>query len=233
MHIDPIGTPGDEHPAMRSNAIAAGARLRRPSSWRLGAAAMACIPLFLAAQAHARSSFVDMQVFGSNEGPVLGASTLKRYDDRVDFSIHTTDLEPGHAYTVWLVIFNNPDACSDERGQDDFPPGVPGAQTGDDEPDPAVAASSLWAAGTLVGADGTASFFGRAEVGNPPGMVSFGPGLEDPMGAEIHMVVRSHGRALIGEVAEQISTSQGLCTVTKPDPSSNLCLDVQAATHIP
>lgn len=233
MHINPIGTPGDEHPAMRPNAIAAGASLRRPSSWRLGAAAMACIPLFLAAQAHAGSSFVDMQVFGSNEGPVLGASTLKRYDDRVDFSIHTTGLEPGHAYTVWLVIFNNPDACSDECNQDDFPPGVPGARTGDDEPDPAVAASSLWAAGTLVGADGTASFFGHVEAGNPPGMVAFGPGLENPMGAEIHMVVRSHGRALVGNVAEQISTTQGLCGVTKPDPSSNKCLDVQFATHIP
>ncbi len=233
MHIDPIRTPGDEHPAMLTTAIETGSNPRRPAPWRLGAAAMACIPLLLAAQAHARSSFVDLQLFGANEGPVLGASTLKRYDDHVDFSIHTTGLEPGHAYTVWLVIFNNPDACSDECSQDDFPPDVPGAQTGDDEPDPAVAASSLWAAGTLVGADGTTSFFGRVEAGNPPGMVVFGPGLEDPMGAEIHMIVRSHGRALIGEVAEQISTSQGLCTVTKPDPGSNLCLDVQAAKHIP
>ena len=233
MHIDPIGTPGDEHPAMRSNALATGARQRRPSPWRLGVVAMTCIPLFLAAQAHARSSFVDMEWFGSNEGPVLGASTLKRYDDHVDFSIHTTGLEPGHAYTVWLVIFNNPDACSDECNEDDLPPGAPGARTGDDEPDPAVAASNLWAAGTLVGADGTASIFGHVEAGIPPGMVVFGPGLEDPMGAEIHMVVRSHGRALVGNVAEQISTTQGLCTVTKPDPSSNLCLDVQIAKHIP
>ena len=91
----------------------------------------------------------------------------------------------------------------------------------------------MWAAGTIVGGDGGGNFAGHVEVGNPPGMVSFGPGLMDPMSAEIHLIVRSHGRALLGNVAEQISTSQGMCPVTKPDPQSDKCLDVQAATHRP
>lgn len=53
------------------------------------------------------------------------------------------------------------------------------------------------------------------------------------MNAEIHLPVRSHGRAVLGQVAEQIGTKNGLCELTKPDPGSSKCLNVQVATHLP
>ena len=196
------------------------------------AAVTLSLPLQIGGEAIAGSSVVDMGVFGSDD-PVLGVSTLMRYEDAVDMTISTTGLEPGHAYTVWWVIFNNPDACSDECGPDDFPAGVPAAKTGPEPPDPAVEASVLWATGLLVPSDGTANFRARLEVGNPPGEVDFGPGLVDPMNAEIHLPVRSHGRAILGRVAEQLSSIDGLCEVTKPDPGSGKCLNVQIAAHLP
>lgn len=190
------------------------------------------LPLLFGGEAVAGGSVVDMVTLPSNE-LAMGASTLMRYDDAVDMTIHTTGLEPGHAYSVWWVIFNNPDACSDECNQDDFPEGAPGGEVGAEPPDPAVEVSVLWATGVIVGSDGTADFSAHLQVGNPPGMVSFGPGLVDPMNAEIHLPVRSHGRAMVGHVAEQISTTQGLCEITKPDPGSSKCLDVQVAYHMP
>ena len=196
------------------------------------AAVTLSLPLQTGGEAVAGGSVVNMEVFGLGD-PVLGVSTLMRYDDAVDMTISTTGLEPGHAYSVWWVIFNNPDACSDECGTDDFPEGAPMAQPGLEPPDPAVKASVLWATGLVVPSDGAADFRARLEVGNPPGAVDFGPGLVDPMNAEIHLPVRSHGRAMLGQVAEQISTVNGLCELTKPDPGSSECLNVQYVTHLP
>ena len=196
------------------------------------AAVTLSLPLQIGGEAVAGGSVVNMETFGSND-PVLGASTLMRYDDEVDMTISTTGLEPRHAYSVWWVIFNNPDACSDECGADDFPAGVGGAETGPEPPDPAVEASVVWATGLIVSSEGAADFRARLEIGNPPGVVGFGPGLVDPMNAEFHLIVRSHGRAVLGQVAEQIGTTKGLCEVTKPDPSSSNCLNVQVAAHLP
>lgn len=196
------------------------------------ALAAVTLPLHIGGEAVAGGSVVNMETFGS-DNPVLGASTLMRYDDAVDMTISTTGLEPGHAYSVWWVIFNNPDACSDECGLDDFPEGVPGAKTGTEPPDPAVQASVVWATGLIVSGEGAADFRAHLEIGNPPGAVDFGPGLVAPMNAEIHLPVRSHGRAVLGQVAEQIGTKNGLCEVTKPDPGSSKCLNVQVATHLP
>lgn len=36
------------------------------------------------------------------------------------------------------------------------------------------------------------------------------------MNSDIHLIVRSHGRAMPGKVAEQISTASGLCAITEP-----------------
>ena len=182
--------------------------------------------------AHAESTAVNMTWFPSGE-PAVGASILARYANSVEMSIHTTGLEPGHAYTVWWVIFNNPDACSDDCDEDDFPEGVPAAKIGDEPADPAVQASVLWAAGAIAGSDGTADFYARLIVGDSPMPHEFGPGLTDPLNAEIHLPVRSHGRAVPGRVAEQLSTINGMCNFTKPDPGSNKCLNVQVATHQP
>ena len=76
--------------------------------------------------APAQSSTNDVQLF-SDDSVVAGASsTLLRTRNGVSIQLNTSGLEPGAAYTVWMVVFNNPAACSDGIcGEDDVlpPPG--------------------------------------------------------------------------------------------------------------
>ena len=53
--------------------------------------------------------------FPGNDGiePGPGAdATLQRKDDGVKVNIHTSNLIPGDAYTVWWVIWNDPSQCA-------------------------------------------------------------------------------------------------------------------------
>ncbi len=150
---------------------------------------------------------------------VDGASSmLVRTDDGVTMTIHTSDLEPGAAYTVWWVIFNDPAMCSDGVcGMNDLLP-FGGS--------PAVMSSVVRATGHVIGNNGVGDFAAHLEEGNPLGQVLFGPGLLDARGAEIHLVVRSHGQPIPGLVDEQISMFNGGCKV-------NTCTDVQFTIHQP
>jgi hypothetical protein len=50
----------------------------------------------------------------TGDNDVEGArSTLERTADGIRVEIETVDLTPGEAYTLWWVIFNRPDECSD------------------------------------------------------------------------------------------------------------------------
>jgi hypothetical protein len=143
-------------------------------------------------------------------------------------SIQTTGLAQ-EAYTVWWIVFNNPANCSDGAcGEDDIfifdedgniiGPNVPGRE--------AAEISVLWAAGNVVGVAGNAGFAGHLQEGKIKGDINFGPGLTNVDGAEIHLVVRTHGPAIPGRVKEQISTFLGGCDV-------NVCDDVQFALPAP
>ena len=103
-------------------------------------------------------------------------------------NIDTTDLPVG-AYTVWWVIFNKPGECSD---------GACGANdTGraKDPPGNLAEGGVLWATGGIVGPDRMGHFSASLGLGvdAAPGPVLRGPALTNPMGAEIHLVVRYHG----------------------------------------
>lgn len=92
--------------------------------------------------------------------------------------------EPGHpeVFTLWAFVFNHPENCSN---------GVCG---GDDMSDPAVGFGA-YNPGGHVNAGATLSLSGRVGVGDPAG----GPpgsavtDLSNPMGAEVHLAVTSHG----------------------------------------
>ena len=119
-------------------------------------------------------------------GKNRGTSDLVRTVDGVSMNIDTTDLPIG-AYSVWWVIFNDPSMCSDgECGENDVlpPPGTKGAMV-----------SPVWATGGIVGPDRMGHFSASLGVGPDaiPGQVLWGDGLTDPMGAEIHMILRYHG----------------------------------------
>lgn len=157
-------------------------------------------------------------VFRFSDGTAVGgaASTLARTDAGVSMTLRTSDLDPGAAYTVWWVIFNNPENCS-----------APGCSL-DDLEDPALQAAVNsavgFAAGHIVSRDGTGNFGGHVSVGDSTGFF-LGTGLWNPRGAEVHLVVRSHGQPIPGRVKEQIATFDGGCDV-------NVCVDKQFAMHL-
>lgn len=148
---------------------------------------------------------------------VVGASQLVRAKRSVSMNIWTTGLDPGSAYTVWWIIFNNPEHCGDA------------GCSGNDLDTPEVKGAVTWATGHIIGSTGTGNFAASLKEGPPKGDTPFGlsgdaDGLIDATKAEIHLVVRTHGEAIPGLVYEQISTFDGGCDV-------NFCDDQQFAIH--
>jgi len=139
---------------------------------------------------------------------VTGTSTLTRTDTGISAVLHTSQLPPGHAMTLWFIVFNNPSACA----------GSP-CSIEDLLLNPATQGDFLIAAGNIVGGTGNAVFGGALQVGDSrgSGWIEIGNpdravGLLDPRHAEIHLAVHSHGPALTGEeLKAQISSYLGGC----------------------
>jgi len=151
-------------------------------------------------------------------GDTVGSAELQRAAMGLKLTVDTTMLTAGNAYTLWWIIFNNPAACD--------PAGCSDADFGTAE----VEASVLNATGRVVGADGNGTFNAFLPVGfmhtnTPSGNIrhAFGPGLQNVAGAEVHVVIRSHG-PWSGNI-EQISSLMADCN-TGAGPSG--CFDAQA-----
>jgi hypothetical protein len=141
-------------------------------------------------------------------------SKLVRTSNGVSVSLETSQLPAGHAVTVWALIFNNPSACGAD-GCD---------ETQGDLGNPAVQGSLQRVAGHVVGA--TSSFAGHLSIGEAS-QAAFGPGLLNPYGAHINLIVREHGVAASGELLLQQfhNPSPRFCNVS--------CSDIQKSVHIP
>lgn len=98
-----------------------------------------------------------------------------------EVSVGSAD-EP-EAFTMWIVIFNHPDQCTDGScGADDF---------GDDTP---ARGGIFQADGRIV--DGDSLDMGATiRLGEEP---VHGSPFENPLGAEIHFAIAPHGKALQG-----------------------------------
>ena len=129
---------------------------------------------------------------GATFPPTGGTATLLRGERCLEYTIDTTGLPPG-AYTNWMFVFNTPVACRNPAfgavcfgGRDLF--GIPGAN-----------GSLFWTGGAVVGEDGRARFGKRICVGDhlrpPETQHVAGPGVVDPMNAEVYVLVRYHGPA--------------------------------------
>ena len=126
-------------------------------------------------------------------------ATLHRKEDGVELNLDTK--LPEGAYTLWWVIFNNPEFCVD------------GCDVGDLEI-PEANASVFWATGEVVGDDGMGSFSAELLEGTLPtgeDQVLFGDGLINSFSAEIHPIVRTHGPVIPGQEEVQTSTFNGGC----------------------
>jgi hypothetical protein len=149
--------------------------------------------------------------------PVKGGGTLLRSKDAVEARLSTMGLDPGTAYTVWWVIFNKPSKCSEDCGDDDFYPyGIEQAEI-----------SVVYANGFVTGTDGVANVTAHLNAGKVPAGwgVNLGwkgdkkSGLKKGNGnkAELHMVVRSHGKAEAGNVGFRTSNFESSCDARCPD----------------
>ena len=110
----------------------------------------------------------------------------------------------------------------------------------------------MYLAGNVIGGAGRASFAGHKRIGENTGSIFFPllppgvqpPGLQDPLGAEIHLVVHTHGPMLSEFMPDMIQTFGGGCQ----DPGApffglhfpewglqgpNTCLSLQFAVHEP
>ena len=162
-------------------------------------------------------------IYNFSDKAEAGTSTLKRGADAITLSIATSELNPGYAYTVWWVVFDNPENCTDsDCGSDD----VSGAMGGGANL-PGV--SILGAAdGSVVNADGKANYYGSLRKNNASQAI-LGDGLDNPATAEIHYVIRSHGVAVPGLIEDQITTFNGGCETGQPNVGQ--CTNVQFAIH--
>jgi len=168
----------------------------------------------------------DMHIF-PNGPAVVGASIMTRDGSGVDATVSTTGLFPGGAYSWWWVVYNRPQYCVDGCNLDDLPVGATPMSNGD----PRVRASLLWGGGFVADDTGAANAAARLGRGAPPGEVRFGPGLWNVRKAEIHIVLRSHGEAVVGEVAEQIGSFDGGCTPEEIAGGQCPNANVQSAAH--
>jgi hypothetical protein len=141
-----------------------------------------------------------------SDSSVVGQSTLQRLPSSLQMTLETTGLPAGHVVTVWWVIFNNPAACS--HGEPANPAtGFAGTRFGaGDLFVPAVQASAVHAAGHVIGANGVGNYASYLSVGSTTDQILFGPGLSNPMGADVHFVVHDH---------DALSVLQGVSTIGK------------------
>ena len=135
----------------------------------------------------------------------VGNSKIVRTKHGITAQIKTTGLAAGHAMTMWLIFFNNPEAC-------DGPICDPAVDGGNEE----AGFDFHYVAGHVVNGKkttlsghlraGETSTSGGAEVG---GMAV---PLLNPFGAQVWLAVHSHGPAQTGQtLKEQISSFLGGC----------------------
>ncbi len=152
-------------------------------------------------------------------GPeVPGAyATLIRNKNGITTNVHTTVADAG-AYTLWWVIYNHPENCTnpDDTYSCEY-----------DEPDIVVNATGH------VSSGGNLNLSAWVGIGGPySGEIIYdGPddSLTNPTGAVVLLVVRYHGPAIPGMIPTQINTYLGGC----PEDSGAPCADEQLVLFAP
>lgn len=140
-------------------------------------------------------------------GQVEGArASLVRNDNGLSYRITTNSLTPGNAYTLWLVVVNNPEAC------DPSPCTAP-----DIILNPETDSQVRYAAGSVAGGSGRGTFAGSVKEGPLSGWLP-DRSLEDATTAEVHLVINDHGPMLPAFMPGMIHTYRGGCSDASPFP---------------
>jgi hypothetical protein len=191
----------------------------------------------VALAAPAQRSVSPVFVFLQPDNVIEGAeSTLVRTDNGISMTYKTSGLEPGTVATIWWVIFNEPENCivSNMCTPDD----VVGPNNRIAEADISV----FFAAGTIIGGSGKAHYAAGLQANKltvdpdpAANQLIDGDGiLKNPRGAEVHLVLRSHGPKIPGLVHQQLKTFDAGCTTAPPAlQGPNTCMNLQASVHLP
>ncbi len=185
----------------------------------LGALALLTALIAMPRPAAAQAAVTTSSAHAFPDGPTKAgsSSTLVRNDAGVTATFLSPNMTVGDVYTFWWVIFNQPENCSGGVcGLDDVVP-FPGNSV--------AGVSLVYGGGHIIANSGRASFGARLAAGDTDGAM-FGPGLVDPVGAEIHIVLRTHGPVIPELLDAQLNTFGGACDV-------NTCANEISAEHQP
>ncbi len=143
-----------------------------------------------------------------NTGPVAGAyARLVRDDNGVSYLFRSRNMTPGNAYTLWVVVVDNPSACDPA-----------GCTPTDILLNPATESQVLYGTGVVAGPTGESNLTGSLSEGPLAGWFP-GRALTDSHGAEIHLVVNDHGQALSEFMPGMIRSYRGGCSDSSPFPA--------------
>lgn len=165
-----------------------------------------------------KTSILPLSVATTGETVPYSGTSLSRNNHGVFFTAHTQGLTSGHVVTAWMAVFNNPQHCATN-------PCTPA-----DFANPLVDGTPLNNGGQIIGLDGAATYGAFRAIGDATGArpgIGTGNGVVDPRRAEIHIVIRSHGPAMLGNptvLAEQLSMFNGGCP-------PNTCVNIQMSVH--
>jgi hypothetical protein len=126
---------------------------------------------------------------------------LVRTENGISYSIRTEGLRAGHAYTVWVVVINNPAACTASP-----------CSPQDILLTPATNSQVTYGGGHVVGGSGKAGFGGHLSTGPLLAGWLSNRGLDNPLGADVHLVLNDHGPVLAEFMPEMIQTYRAGCT---------------------
>ncbi len=162
--------------------------------------------------------------------PETDKSVLRRSSYSIRYHLNTSDLDIATPHTVWVVAFNYPQYCHTTPCDIADFPFVPGH-------DPRTQATFVFAGGGVSDVDGTGTFEGtvyRTRNGVSGSEVVLGPGLVNPRGADIRLVLRSHGQPnpeKFEELLAALSSYRGACnSENRIQPP---CRDYQISIHLP
>lgn len=168
------------------------------------------------------------------------------------------DRRGSHAVTLWWLFFNNPDGCVmnpgalEQCGEIDVFGEAYLESVARGSPDPSLISPNpnaklavLYATGGITDSRGKIRLVASAYRSAPDVLLSLGPNVVDPLGlgralensdAEVHLVLRDHGRTVRGGLITQITNFlEPFCS----DPlllfysGPNTCRDVQFAVFGP
>ena len=207
----------------------------------IAAASIAAVALFASQGALAGEMETKTAMHRYSDKAVIDdtEATLMRMDHGVSTTVNTVGLKAGDAVTMWWVVFNQPQNCSDAKcGENDVfnldaneklilnDDGKPPFNKAAHE---AAQISVTYANGHVIDAGGKAKFRGQLPVGDTT-QTLFGPGLVDSMKAEIHLVLRTHQQAKPGQVDAMTYTLNGGCAAKFPNEP---CEDLQFTVFMP